>query len=89
MSPKPKSKRLVMLLPLPLVSAMLQSCSSTPTFVAAPCPAIPPLPQEARQPTTGCSPNCSKLVGSEISASRLKLTSAALPDQPASVGLTR
>lgn len=88
---QPKSlRRPSLLMPLLLaLSAMLQSCSSTPTYVAAPCPQVPALPKEARQQTTGCSPNCSKQVGSEISISRQRLTNAGSPAAPASESTTR
>ena len=60
------------------------------TLVPAPCPQVPQLPVEARQPPTPtfCSPDCSTQLGSYLSTWRQKLTAAASPAGPASAPTT-
>lgn len=88
MLPKLDWRLLQPLLVLLFVSVMLLGCSSMPTFTAAPCPKVPALPVEVRQPPTPtyCSPDCSTNLGTALSNWRLKLTAAASPEQPASGG---
>lgn len=72
-------------------TAAISACSSTPTFVPTPAPAIPPLPPAARQPATPslCSPSCLDGLMRERQSWRASLTSAEPQALPASAPTTR
>lgn len=76
-----------LLLLLLVTLAMLYGCGSTPSSPTA-GPLIPPLPEQARQTRSGCSPKCSEELTTLRVDMRLKLTLTASPDSPASAPTT-
>lgn len=65
---------------------LLNACSAMPSCAPTAQTLIPPLPEQARQPTTpsGCSPRCSEALTTLREGWRLRLTPTASPGSPAS-----
>ena len=77
------------LLMLALLTLQLAGCATVPT--SSPAPAIPPLPEAARQPAppAWCSPTCSAGWRSEVERLLQLSTPLASPERPASAPMTR
>lgn len=83
----PAALRSAMLL-LPVL--LLTACASAPPTTPR-CPAVPPLPLAARQPTTApvCLPTCSAALQRELTNWQARLTPPASPASSASAPTTR
>lgn len=83
----PAKLRSVMLLP----PVLLLTACATPLPPSPVCPAIPPLPLAARQPTTApvCLPTCSAALQRELTNWQSRLTAPASPASSASQPTTR
>lgn len=84
----PIAKRPALWPMLVLLMLLLPGCVTVPT--SSPAPAIPPLPQAARQPAppAWCSPTCSAGWRSEVERLLQLSTPPALPARPASAPMT-